>query len=86
MIVDQHFLTSIDATAIQFNKVGMGYAGYDTQLIQELLFPLLGLRGEHLDGNFLAILQFSLHISNQSLSTHETRLHVWIQWLVPVLQ
>ena len=41
IIVHQHFLTSIDAAAVQFYKVVMGYAGYDTQFIQELPCSLL---------------------------------------------
>ena len=61
IIVDQHLLASIDAAAMQFDKVVMGYVGYDTQLIQELLCSLPWLWGEHLDGNFLAVIQLSLH-------------------------
>lgn len=40
VIVDQHLLASIEAAAMQFDKVVMGYVGYDTQLIQELLCSL----------------------------------------------
>lgn len=33
VIVDQHFLISLDAAAMQFHKIVMVYVGYDTQLI-----------------------------------------------------
>uniref|UniRef100_A0A0A9B6I9 Uncharacterized protein n=1 Tax=Arundo donax TaxID=35708 RepID=A0A0A9B6I9_ARUDO len=46
----------------------MGYVGDDAQLVQKLLCSLPRLRGEHLDGNFIAVLQLSLQNLGQNMS------------------